>query len=213
VGEALRHHSRGGEGRVAKGKVVTKADRRLAEIRSIIGSDVARVEEIARAIHKMDSYRRYLAPGRPSDRSKPFTKADKKKAESIASAFRRFETILNRRPDRRYVDRVLLLRLPGFEEFDEFLEWKARLPQWRQHFEEIAEWPLGQPKPSAERFALRRRAAALAAELLDSHGRPVTVTRMKSSFCRLAAVLFGDKRADLYPQCRAIREERNRGRK
>ena len=132
---------------------MTKADRRLAEIRSIIGGDMARDEEISRAIHKIDSYRRWLAPGRPSDRSKPFTKTHKKKAQSLASAFDRFGWIL-KSEDGRYMDGVLLFRLPGFglEELDKFREWKALIPHWQQHFEVIAEWPLGQPKPSEKIF-------------------------------------------------------------
>jgi hypothetical protein len=59
---------------------------------------------------------------------------------------------------------------------------------------------LGKPKPNAEE---KRFAAEAALYLLKFHGMVPTTTKT-GAFCRLAAVLYGDKSADLHYHCRVV---------
>ena len=59
---------------------------------------------------------------------------------------------------------------------------------------------LGKPKPNAYE---KRQAAEAALHLLKMHGIDSTTTKT-GAFCKLAAVLYGDKSADLQHHCRAV---------
>ena len=59
---------------------------------------------------------------------------------------------------------------------------------------------LGKPKPSADE---KRLAAVAALRLLRTHDIDPTTTKT-GAFCKLAAVLYGDKSADLQHHCRAV---------
>jgi hypothetical protein len=59
---------------------------------------------------------------------------------------------------------------------------------------------LGKPKPDAYE---KRLAAEAALHLLKMHGIDSTTTKT-GAFCKLAAVLYGDKSADLQHHCRAV---------
>jgi hypothetical protein len=59
---------------------------------------------------------------------------------------------------------------------------------------------LGKPKPSADD---KRLAAEAALHLLKIHDVSATTSKT-GAFCKLAAVLYGDKRADLQHHCRAV---------
>ena len=65
---------------------------------------------------------------------------------------------------------------------------------------------LGKPKRSA---VAKRVAAEEAALLLERAGIPLALRR-GGKFCRLAAVLYGDERADLFHHCAAVKKNRNR---
>ena len=58
---------------------------------------------------------------------------------------------------------------------------------------------LGKPKPNADE---KRLAAEAALHLLKMHNIDPTTTK-KGAFCKLAAVLYGDDKADLQHHCRA----------
>jgi hypothetical protein len=59
---------------------------------------------------------------------------------------------------------------------------------------------LGKPKPNAYE---KRQAAEAALHLLKMHGIDSTTTKT-GAFCKLAAMLYGDKSADLQHHCRAV---------
>ena len=59
---------------------------------------------------------------------------------------------------------------------------------------------LSKPKPSADE---KRLAAMAALRLLRTHDIDPTTTKT-GAFCKLAAVLYGDKSADLQHHCRAV---------
>lgn len=63
---------------------------------------------------------------------------------------------------------------------------------------------LGKPKPDAFE---KRLATEAALYLLKTHGIKPTTTKT-NKFCRLAAVLYGNKSADLQHQCRKLSDER-----
>jgi hypothetical protein len=198
---------------------VTTTDRRVAEVVAIIGHDKARIHEIERVIHSLD-WEQQTSEWPP----RPHNKPDQLIARSYGRAFARLEKQLDRRNDAGVLNRVV------YREGKEFDDWRAQLREWRERFEVFGGKPtfagslfnhqdltrrLGRPKPSAERFRRKRQAAAAAASLLKSHGLPLTATRKSSSteasvFCRVAAALFGDPRANLYHQCRVLTETRNR---
>jgi hypothetical protein len=203
---------------MGKANPVATTDRRVAEVVAIIGRDKARVEEIEHAIHHLDSKQQaWQWPPRPQN------KRDQLIARSYGRAFARLEKQLERRNDAGVLGRVLY-REEGFD------EWRAKLKYWRECFEvfggkpqfagslfnhEDLTWRLGRPKPSAEKFRRKHDAVAAAASILASHRLPLTATPKSSSteasvFCRVAAVLFGDPRANLYHQCRVFIESRNR---
>jgi hypothetical protein len=83
---------------------------------------------------------------------------------------------------------------------------KFEFERWLTYCKEAANVPL--PKSSTKgklrpATAAKRYAAKAAARLLKRHGLPVHVTR-KGAYCRLAAVLYGDKDADMFEQCRSV---------
>jgi hypothetical protein len=200
-------------------------DRRITQVASIIGADKARVDEIAETIRTLDSKRRadtIASPWPP----RPLSKRDKTIARSLGHALNRLEKHLNR----ANIKGVLLRAVHG--EQIQFFEWQTQLKHWRECFEafggvaktdrvtlfpDTTTWPLGHRNRSS-RLKRKHSAAAAAAKILENHGlRPTatqrTDTRKASIFCRVAAVLYGDPRADLYHQCRVFIETRKRASK
>jgi hypothetical protein len=193
---------------------------------ALIGRGRARVDEIDHAIVERDDDQ--LSGGEPWP-PWPLNKHDKKIAQSLGRAVGRLEKQLQRSDALGVVERALL------HVYFEFDEWQAQLKYWRKCFEAFAGEPqedgvtqfpniprnlpnipryrpLGPPRPSAERFVRKRSAVATAAEILQVHGlRPTatqkSATRNASLFCRVAAAVYGDPRADLYHQCRIYIEE------
>jgi hypothetical protein len=171
---------------------------RVADVVAIIGRKTARIADIEEAIETLN-FTRLSGP--------PLKKHDKKAARALAATLYRAERILACRDMQTLLD------------FFEYEEWLVDLKRFRKGLEEIADLKLGQPKPSTARSDLQREAAAAAAQLLEKHGLRPTATRKTSKqqvsvFCRLAAVLYGDPRADLYHHCRThIKKTRNQGSK
>jgi hypothetical protein len=205
-----------------KANQVATTDRRVAKVVEIIGRDTARIDEIERAIQSVDWDQQVLQwPPRPN------TKRDQLIARRYGRAFARLEKQLKRDDDAKVLERVI------FHDGKEFDDWLAQLKEWRECFEVFGGKPtfagslfnhedltrrLGRPKPSAWRFRRKHQAVAAAASLLESHGLRLTATRKSSStkasvFCRVAAALSGDPRADLYHQCRAFLKTRSRASK
>jgi hypothetical protein len=59
-------------------------------------------------------------------------------------------------------------------------------------------------KPPTRTDPVKRYAAHAAAVLLVAHGRPLNLTR-KGAFCKLAAILYSDPKADLFRHCHAVK--------
>jgi hypothetical protein len=118
----------------------------------------------------------------------PKRKQAKKAVRRLASALRRVEIALL-----GVVNFDLRIPMP----IDDDL-----IRNWREDVELIAKTPSGKlTRESAER---KRLAVAEAHRLLEKYGAAITPTR-GSNFCRLAALLYGDPRANLRNQCRAHR--------
>lgn len=196
---------------------------RVAGVVAIIGRDKARVDIIKEAIRALDARQRpntELWPWPPM----PLNKRDKTIARSLGLAIGKLEKRL------RHPDTPGVLLRATYGEHNVFLEWQAQLKHWRERFEAFGgkaqrepndfenspkTWPLGRRNRSADRLVRKHSAAAMAAEILESHGlRPTATqkshTKKASVFCRIAAVLYGDPRADLYHQCRGFIETRNK---
>ncbi len=214
---------------------IARPDRRLAQVIEVIGRNKAPVEEVGRTIKELDVQKRRLKLPAPVPFEPPSPK-EKAAAKQLARALERVEWILGldllepdttpvlledrrrtrrvprrrREPNREPSDLEMALdRMLGGKARDDFNQWQKELLVWRERVQAFATYPLGPPKPSATRFVEKHLAAAAAASLLDRIGLRVTVTRHKSTFCRLAAVLYGNKRADLFHQCRAVLKKRN----
>ena len=147
-----------------------KKDPRVDELVKIIGREHARVDVIEKAIRTRDD---------DGETWEPLRKSDKATARSLARSLKQVERVLNREDVSHLLDRMM---------FD-IEGWLADLRLFRKDVEEIAALPLGQPKPSATRFTRKHEAVAAAAALLNAHG----VRLSKSVFCRVAAVLYGDR--------------------
>jgi hypothetical protein len=114
------------------------------------------------------------------------TKADKSRARQIAKALRRVN------------DLVRSFNKPNFPlmsfPFDE-------LRKWKKVFAKMEETP---SKEITRLNALKKRlAVAEAYELLQKYGSERVTAAKGGKFCRLAALLYGDPKADLINQCKA----------
>lgn len=67
------------------------------------------------------------------------------------------------------------------------------------------------PKPPFK-YVVHRKwfAARVAYQLMHDHALPITAER-KGEFCKLAATLYGDAKADLYQQCGAVLSKKRAG--
>lgn len=123
--------------------------------------------------------------------SYPRTKLAKLAARRLARTLRRVETVLK--------DKNLDFYIQRFFPRDELLKWKLRC-------EELAKTPSGnliRTKAEAKRLAVME-----AQSLMWKYGARVAATK-GSRFCLLAALLYGDSKADLHNQCRAaLRKKR-----
>jgi len=208
-------------------------DERVADVIEIIGRDKAHVDKIKQAILQLDSeQRRHQLLGPPEGLYRPLNKADKTTAKSLGLALGKLEKRLGGTDEKRLAatEVAKLIERATYGEHDEFFEWKAQLEHWRKRFgafsglakteselfEKPNTWPLVKGWKD-EKFVRKNKAVAAAANILNIHGLPLTVTkksdtRKGSVFCRLAAVLYGDKRADLSSRCRSYNEGKARNR-
>lgn len=86
---------------------------------------------------------------------------------------------------------------------------RETISKWKRHCEKLAKTLPRKPAPNAD---AKRLAAAYALNLLRKYDKHVATTK-GSNFCRLAALLYGDPKADLQHQCRAVLPERPTGSK
>jgi hypothetical protein len=195
---------------------------RVADIAKIIGRRAkARLDEIEAAVSSVDArwqaHRDEDAKQRDPDQAwppMPVHNEEKTIARNLGSAIGRLEKQLQVRNRRGVIARAT----HGYGE--EFAEFEQQLKRWRECFEG---WGgkrrrrvyLFDP-PSLDRLTVEQRvkrdAAAAAGQLFKRHGLKPTATRKSaktkaSDFVVVAALLYGDKRADLYTQCRTIVEE------
>jgi hypothetical protein len=123
------------------------------------------------------------------------TKSQKKAARQLVSALRRVEIALPKLfNDHRFPPQ-------GFPSHE--------LKKWRSNFTKIAKTPSGKlTRIGAKR---KRLAVAEAYKLLQKHSLTRITATKGSKFCQLAALLYGDRKADLTNQCKAhIRALRKR---
>jgi hypothetical protein len=114
------------------------------------------------------------------------TKPQKTAARRLAAALRRVE-VAAKNPNLAFDAQLIFsFDVEGFE-------------LMRRAAEAIAYQKLAPPSPAD---GAKSYAAKAAARLLLKHGLPLNVTR-GGKFCRLAALLYGDPKADLFRQCRA----------
>lgn len=187
----------------------TTTKSRVAQITKILGDRVPR-SEIEEAVAAFEGEVRYLKKyGEPLGRRdhwyRPSNKQDKRTARSLALAFAR----LDRQIQRADVERVLqrIITPAGAEVDTDFANWRRQLKQWRDSAEAFSNWPL-QKTTSADKYFLRQRAVEIAADLLERHDLKLTVTRGRSTFC-LVTALIGDER-DLSALCRAFMATRKK---
>jgi hypothetical protein len=114
------------------------------------------------------------------------TKADKGKARQIARALRRVDDLVRDFEKRDFP----LNRFP----FDE-------LTKWKKVFTKMAGTP--SPKTTRQNALKKRLAVAEAYQLLKKYGSERVTATKSGKFRRLAALLYGDPKADLINQCRA----------
>jgi hypothetical protein len=126
--------------------------------------------------------------------SYPRTKLAKLAARRLVRALRHVETVLK--------DKNLDFSIKKFFPRTELLKWAVRCKG-------LVETPSGKLKRTnaeAKRLAVRE-----ANSLMRDYGEPGAArdTTKGSTFCRLAALLYGDPKADLHNQCRAaLRKKR-----
>jgi hypothetical protein len=85
---------------------------------------------------------------------------------------------------------------------------RMKVDKLREHLQlvdKLARLRLPTPR---RRSHLQREAVRQSAYLLELHNIPRTTSR-QGKFCRLAAVLYGDRIADLFEHCRACRRQRS----
>src|SRR5262249_36510496 len=73
-----------------------------------------------------------------------------------------------------------------------------KISDWIRQCDKLAKTPSGQPKKSSDP---KLRAAKEALYLMHKYGAHVATTK-GSNFCRLAAILYGDEKADMQHWCR-----------
>lgn len=123
--------------------------------------------------------------------SRPRTKEAKKAAGRLASALERIEVVLKDRS----LDFYIKMFFP-----------KAELLKWKLKCQELAKTTSG--KLVRTNAYKKRLAVGDAYRLMTSYGGRAVATK-DSNFCRLAALLYGDPKADLHNQCRSfLREKR-----
>jgi hypothetical protein len=173
--------------------IISTRDGRVRAAVKILGEGNRRQVDRRQAevsVRFVDGMKRSLA----KQSAKANRKDGKIAAGRVAKALRRLEVVLKNKDLEAFVR-------------DRFPLSESELRQWREHCEAITRIKL--PKPARRDGVEKQLAAAEAAFLLESHGLPLSVTR-RGRFCRLAAVLFGDTRADLHHQCLDAKQARNR---
>jgi hypothetical protein len=132
----------------------------------------------------------------------PRTKAQKLLARRVATALLRLQHLLTQ-VERDYPSSLIGALLPTPEQ----------LEAWRKHCTALARVALGNRQ--AQVWPAQLMAAREAALLLEQHDGALlckrkTASAKASAFLRLAAVLYGDPKANLFHACRAVKEERRR---
>jgi hypothetical protein len=118
------------------------------------------------------------------------TKRAKRAAGSLAAALRRVEMAA----DSKDLDMTVMC-FP-----------RKIISKWKRHSEKLAKTPSQKPAPNSD---AKKRAAEYALGLLRKYDKHVATTK-GSRFCRLAALLYADPKADLHHQCRAVVKAQNR---
>jgi hypothetical protein len=139
-----------------------------------------------------------LAKLKPSHRYGPdaVTKRQKNAARTLALALRRLSHILASR-DLAWTlrDKIRIDDEGGLERY---------IKDWIVLADAAVARNLSKPSGYD---AAKHEAAKQAARLLMEQGKALIRTRKKSDFCRLAAVLYGQPRADLYRHCSRVKAE------
>jgi hypothetical protein len=164
----------------------------------IIGEGRARRADVQAIVEKMSK----LCERSKRTRSRE-SKNQKQFAKQYSAALRKVIAITRRAPTDFRALPLLKISVPQLGIDNEVFDHEHLL----RHLELLnaicESWEkskLGKPKPNADE---KRLAADAALHLLKIHGIDSTTTKT-GAFCKLAAVLYGDKSADLQHQCRAV---------
>lgn len=157
--------------------------RRATKAAEIIGKGNSQIAQIELCVRFVDGMKEVLKRPHPNKQSK--------------KAARRYEKALGRVQ--------VVIKDPHLDRFAREYFQLDEVEQLRSYCRSLAKTKLEQPKPRDG--IVKSIAASEAASLLERHGLPLKVSR-RSRFCRLAAVLFGDRRANLYHHCAAVKKDR-----
>jgi hypothetical protein len=159
---------------------------RIGKALELIGRNRARRVEVERSVRFIDGMKTHLAANHPAN------KKAKTAASRVAGDLRKL---------------VVDLKDRHLEAFVRDYFAASELQSLRAHCEALAKFP-HPPNRRGRGDDAKRLAAAEAAILLDRHGLPLTVGR-GSLFCKLAAVLYGEARADFFHYCTSAKKARN----
>jgi hypothetical protein len=157
----------------------------LCDARHLLGlpQDPTDVDNVREALALIDLDERLWAAGRVE-----YRKATKGALQKVLSALRRLEQAYAGLPDDYVRARSLDI---------ESIDWH----QVRKHTTMFEQDLHAKPKAPFKHVIHRKWfAARVAYQLMHDHGLPIRAQR-EGKFCRLAAILYGDRKADLYKQC------------
>jgi hypothetical protein len=182
-------HTIASKRRLTLGEIVNAAT-------NIIGEDRVRRADVEATVDRTRKLCEMSNRTRSSE-----SKQQKHFAKQYSAALRKVITMTRKAPTDLRVPAVIAVVMPQLgidkEAFDhEHLLRHLELLNWICEAYEKSK--LGKPKPNADE---KRLAAEAALQLLKMHGIAPTTTKT-GAFCKLAAVLYGDKDADLQHHCR-----------
>jgi hypothetical protein len=164
----------------------------------IIGAGGVRRADVEAIVNRMSKLCEMSKRRRSSE-----SKKQKHFAKQYGAALRKVITMTRKAPSDFRAPPLLQVSAPQLDIDKEVFDHERLLRHLRLLSAICESWErskLGKPKPSADE---KRLAAEAALQLLKTHDIDPTATKA-GAFCKLAAVLYGDRSADLQHHCRAV---------